>query len=132
MSAPCSGPFSALVISTRHPFLLVGTLDVQYQLSCFQKLMELIFQSFRSLHTLRPAILKSPVPVSHFSQHCRMSELGGTSEIIKSNPTLQTRKLRPRKQLSSFTTPGRGTEYPLTKILISSPKLVSSIHISPP
>ena len=92
-SGPCTGPFSALVVSVHLLFLFIGTL-VQYRLSpCVQKWVELSFKI--SAHLVQLFSRASHVPPS--TQQCEMSEPGGTLQIINANPALQMRKPRPRK-----------------------------------
>lgn len=127
MSVPCSGHSQLWLPQYCIRFLLEGLLDVQYQLlPCFQKWIELIFQSFRSLHTLSPAILVSQLPF--VIQHCRMSELGETLKIIKSNTT--DKEIQAQKVSQFFQNPWEGD------LMSPSPKfsfaLQSSIYISPP
>ena len=107
-SGPCTGPFSALVVSMHLLFLFIGTL-IQYQLSpCFQKWVELSFKT--SAHLVQLFSRASHTPQS--TQQCEMSEPGGTLQIISLNPALQMRKPRPRKPLASFRSPGSGPMSP--------------------
>lgn len=98
----CSGPLKAPLFPLHWDFSPIG---------CHLAFRNELSSAFTtSTHLVQLFSRASCIP--HSTQRCGMSELGGTLQIINANPALQMRKLRPKKPLDSFKTPGSGPMSP--------------------